>query len=135
MTDDKYLFQVGDEVEWCGVKGEITKNYGHTIKATFPHHYLEDSIPSHPGTDFYPDGKLFTWHTEPSLKLIKKARRVVKKTMWLPVFQAHRRQNDCEIPSVFIGTCAQRTQGNALLVRDVSRDTIGTVAIEVEVEE
>jgi len=71
------MFEVGDEVEAFGCLGLVADIQGSLVKATFcgNHHW------------FNIDGTAFHWANEPSLKLIKKAKKKVKKTIeaWIHV--------------------------------------------------
>ena len=71
---EKVEFSVGDEVEWCGVLGKVenitTGNFYKPVYVNFP---SEGTI------CFTLDGRYLSWHTETSLKLIKKAKKKVKK--------------------------------------------------------
>jgi len=63
------MFEVGDEVEAFGCLGLVVDIQGPLVKATFcKHNYW-----------FTFDGKSFDWAKEPSLKLIKKKKKKVKK--------------------------------------------------------
>lgn len=71
----KTTFQIGDIVEWCGVSGSVVDtDYSeeYPVRANFK----EDEIDSF----FTLDGRLWDWHTEPSLRLIEKKKE--KKRYW-----------------------------------------------------
>ena len=72
-------FKVGDVVDWCGCLGVVTSESKHCrsdgdyyrIRVCFDGNSISDNY-------FYKDGKLCYWHKEPSLKLIKRLKRVYK---------------------------------------------------------
>ncbi len=70
-------FEVGDVVEWCGVRG-IVSELDEGVKVIFP-----NKLPLY----FCSDGKYEHWHKEPSLKLIEKAKKKVNKsvTRWVNI--------------------------------------------------
>lgn len=76
--ENKTVFEVGDIVEWCGVKGTIKsidnlEDPTHLVIVKFTNGLFEW---------FTIEGKIRDWHLEPSLKLIEKAKRKVKKKFW-----------------------------------------------------
>lgn len=78
-------FKVGDIVEAFGVRGVVTKvlsNGGHPVLVDF------ERLPGEAEEEFTPDGRLFYWHKEPSLKLIERQKKKVKKTIetWLNIY-------------------------------------------------
>lgn len=82
--ENKTVFEVGDIVEWCGVKGVIKK-----IKKE----YIDDKYPLLVNFEqdehlFTENGHFYDWHLEPSLKLIEKASRKVKKKFWLFIHES-----------------------------------------------
>lgn len=69
-------FKVGDVVDWCGIIGEVIGNDTSNtyLNVRFRHecgHVLDEV--------FYIDGLYRTYHKEPSLKLIEKSKKKVKK--------------------------------------------------------
>ena len=69
------IFKVGDSVEAFGCEGIVSKNNScdlvdFPIEVTFKEH-------GHANT-FTRDGRCDVWHKEPSLKLIKKAKKKVE---------------------------------------------------------
>lgn len=69
-------FKVGDEVEWCGIKGKVVKDHKfkhpeaaslevefEAIVQIFTHGSLRRQTQT-----FLYDGRLHPWHREPSLK-------------------------------------------------------------------
>jgi len=78
--ENKTVFEVGDIVEWCGIKGKIVFIYSESTR--YPILVRFDNNEEKP---FTKDGKYYDWHLEPSLKLIEKAKRKVKKKFWIIV--------------------------------------------------
>ena len=72
-------FKVGDIVEWQGVRGTVNCNTHYGVKVLF----ADGNI-----ANFYADGRYFDWHKEPSLKLIERPKKMVKKTMtkWCNIY-------------------------------------------------
>lgn len=73
-------FEVGDQVEWCGVLGIVTGIDGRleqSIQVVF-----NESLFGEECRIFYPDGKYEKWHTEPSLRLISKAKKKRKVKLY-----------------------------------------------------
>ena len=66
------MFEVGDEVSAFGVRGIVEDIRGNEVIVA-----LENRLKF----TFYKDGTYFNWAKEPSLKLIKKAKKKVKKKM------------------------------------------------------
>lgn len=72
-------FKVGDVVEWCGCRGVVKDETDHRnsggnyciIVVSF-----DENKTSY--DSFYNDGKKYSWHKEPSLKLIKRVKRFYK---------------------------------------------------------
>jgi len=72
-------FKVGDVVEWCGCRGVVKDETDHRnsggnyciIVVSF-----DENKTSY--DSFYNDGKKYSWHKEPSLKLIKRLKRLYK---------------------------------------------------------
>lgn len=72
-------FKVGDVVDWCGCRGVVTSESKHwdsrgdyyRMKVCFDDNSASYDI-------FYKDGKKHDWHKEPSLKLIKRLKRLYK---------------------------------------------------------
>lgn len=73
-------FQVGDLVEAFGVEGEVVAidSSSWPIRVRFSNG--EDEL-------FSADGKLFDWHDEPSLVLIERKPKYVKKTLYAELFK------------------------------------------------
>lgn len=72
----KIKFEVGDKVEAFGVEGvirDISSSSGLIVV---------DFITGNSDT-FYKDGSFYSWHNEPSLKLIEKAKKKVTKEVVL----------------------------------------------------
>lgn len=70
-------FKVGDIVECCGVRGVVdfvhddnSKDY--PVDCSFQDGAYEDS--------FTPDGRVYTWHELPTLKLIERPKKSVEVT-------------------------------------------------------
>ena len=69
-------FKVGDIVEAFGVRGEVTC----TDRKTFVEVRLDHNVDCF---EFYKDGRYEHWHKTPSLKLIRRKKQRVKKTIWV----------------------------------------------------
>lgn len=84
MTDTK--FEVGDIVDWMGVEGVVKEILG------FPNdgHVYVDFYQADMKQGFHPDGKLYGFHKEPSLKLIKKAKKKITVECWVNVYSNKR---------------------------------------------
>jgi len=77
---------VGDVVEWCGVRGEVLQTDsafgpGALIPGA-PGDSLQVKFPDNRTAYFTEDGAYFHWHKEPSLKLIERPKKKVKKVMY-----------------------------------------------------
>lgn len=71
-------FEVGDTVEWCGKQGTVTSIDYNCVWVSF-----KDIDPGFLNYyNFQMDGKLYRWHTEPSLKLISKAKKKRKVKLY-----------------------------------------------------
>ena len=81
--ENKTVFEVGDIVEWCGIKGKIVFIYSESTR--YPILVRFDNNEEKP---FAKDGKYYDWHLEPSLKLIEKAKKKVKKRFWLFIHES-----------------------------------------------
>ena len=69
--EEEMIFEIGDEVEAFGVRGVVVE-IDMLVRVLFDERYCY----------FYKDGKVYSWTKEPSLKLIKKAKKKVKKYRW-----------------------------------------------------
>lgn len=76
---EEIKFEEGDEVEWGGVKGIVS---GVDLQSKSDFYLYVDFENKQVGT-FCKDGRYYDWLKEPSLKLIKKAKKSVKKWRWL----------------------------------------------------
>jgi hypothetical protein len=84
MTPEKpFEFQVGDRVSWCGVEGVVSQSYGNGVEVTFS----GNGCPV--VADFFKDGRYRIFHTEPSLKLLERPKKKVKKreTRWVNIYR------------------------------------------------
>lgn len=68
----KDVFQVGDIVEWCDVRGVVESTSGMLS-------YVQCKFGDTRKQTFTSDGKLCTWHIVPSLKLIERPKKKIKK--------------------------------------------------------
>lgn len=76
MSDEKnFKFQVGDIVTAFGLKGKVI-----SIKSSSLYNIIVD-FEEGPQEAFSTDGKEMLWHKEPSLKLIERPKKKVKKYM------------------------------------------------------
>lgn len=66
-------FRKDDIVEWCQVRGVVVLVDSDEVLVKF-----QDSQCN---TSFLPDGRYFKWHKEPSLKLIERPKRMVRKSV------------------------------------------------------
>lgn len=69
---DAPIFQVGDIVEWCDVRGVVENTSGMSS-------YVQCKFGDIRKQTFTSDGKLCTWHIVPSLKLIERPKKKVKR--------------------------------------------------------
>ena len=114
-------FEVGDEIEWCGVRGfvsSIDNNDDYSVEASFPLYTCS----------FTKDGRLHSWHAEPSLKLISKAKKKRKVKLY-----AHLRERP-------LGIGMERNSYRELIFTDKEISGVGIARLpeldkEVEVEE
>lgn len=80
-------FKVRDKVSWMGLIGEVisTTFYGrdssYPVRVRFDTHDVFDKM-------FTPDGHYYSCHTEPSLKLIERPKKKVKKTFYTGAYQS-----------------------------------------------
>jgi len=126
MTDKKFEFEVGDEVEWCGTRGVVLErddSKTFALIVTFCHRTY--------CTPFTIDGRLCEWHTKPSLILINRPKKKVKKTVWVNVYKTDARPDgqgfwcnpfDSEED-------AKRSANNVAV-----EQCVGTYPLEIEVE-
>lgn len=75
--NEETKFSVGDKVSWCGVEGVVVEynfvpHCKYAVRAEF-----KDIM-----AWFTEDGKAHYWHTEPSLKLISKAKKKRKVKLY-----------------------------------------------------
>lgn len=77
-------FKVGDIVEAFGLRGEVTRS-GDL--------YIYVSFPEGRGAQFLLDGREENWHTEPSLKLISRPSKKVKKVFYQAVVSSGIQRN------------------------------------------
>lgn len=70
------VFQVGDEVMWCGIRGKVTG-----IHMQYPHPVFVEFITGDK-TSFLKDGRLLDWHVEPSLKLGSRSKNISDETYY-----------------------------------------------------
>ena len=76
--NEETKFEVGDSVEWCGAIGNViephfTSGSPYTVFVVFNNEHYQR---------FTEDGKSNHWHTEPSLKLISKAKKKRKVKLY-----------------------------------------------------
>ncbi len=83
-------FKVGDKVEWMGVIGTvvITPGYNRNSNVIYP---LEVDFNVNGVRLFTRDGKLESFHKEPSLKLVERPKKKVKKTIerWANIYSSY----------------------------------------------
>lgn len=77
--ENKTVFEVGDIVEAFGLKGIVVKIRDCQY---FP---IQVKFCNDNSATFCSSGKLQSWHLEPSLKLIEKAKKKVKKKFWFVI--------------------------------------------------
>lgn len=73
VSREEIKFQVGDKVSAFGVEGVVTRI---TDVVLFP---IKVDFPDNINTSFTIDGRYLGWHKEPSLKLIERPKKKVKK--------------------------------------------------------
>lgn len=71
------MFNVGDDVEAFGNRGTVLELFEDTVKVGFVN---EEKV-----MWFFSDGRHSNWHKQPTLKLIKPAKRRTKKTLYIAV--------------------------------------------------
>lgn len=69
-------FQVGDKVRAFGIDGFVVRDYDNGTRSP-----IEVLFDTGDKVWFTKDGKLYTWHKEPSLVLVKRPKKV-KRTYW-----------------------------------------------------
>lgn len=74
--NEETKFEVGDQVEWCGVRGVVVQICNNELEVSVC--FDNNEVP----INFYSDGKYWAWHTEPSLKLISKAKKKRKVKLY-----------------------------------------------------
>ncbi len=74
-------FEINDIVSWCGVEGEVLK-IEDVFKELFIHVIFNHGESSKSLRLFRPDGRIEPWHKEPSLKLVRRAKKKVKMLGW-----------------------------------------------------
>lgn len=65
------IFQVGDSVTWAGANGKVIDPKDCALEGHIL--VLFEGDDDREGEWFYADGKLYDWHTEPSLKFVRRA--------------------------------------------------------------
>ncbi len=83
MSDTK--FEAGDTVSWMGVEGVVicSKHSGdYPIEC-----YFKYGIGLEYTNFFTSKGRFFYWHTEPSLKLVRKAKKKITVECWVNVYK------------------------------------------------
>jgi len=94
--ENKTVFELNDRVTAFGIEGvvisvDFAKDY--PIKVDF----YNGKYPT-----FTKDGKLYNWHLEPSLKLIEKAKKKVKKKFWLSIHNVEIEELRIESQTLYI---------------------------------
>jgi hypothetical protein len=80
-------FKVGDIVDWLGIRGVVTcisegiDDLDEYMYVKFDGDTMDDL-----GTEFFPDGKYMKAHKEPSLKLIERPKRKIKKRFYMMAY-------------------------------------------------
>lgn len=128
MGETKMNFEVGDEVEWCGVRG-VVKSLG---DAHFSNPILVDFYPNDKAR-FTDDGKLESWHKEPSLKLIKKKEKLVKRTKYLAIFEDPKGHSKALHMSNSLWDSYALARGEVCVYAPL--DNVGAMQVEVEMVE
>lgn len=72
-NEKKFEFKVGDVVEWGGVRGKVYAGLSSLV------HPVMCEFENETVASFTYDGKYMDWHKEPSLKLIERPKKKVKK--------------------------------------------------------
>lgn len=111
-------FRVGDTVSWAGVEGVVVRLTDKYAIANFP---ANDDLDVY----FWLDGKQEAYHTEPSLKLIRREKRRVKKVMYKAVYAVN--GNAYHEASLLCNTRERAIEG--------VHDLLGVVSVEVEFDE
>lgn len=77
--ENKIVFDLNDRVSAFGVEGVVV-SVEYDYQGIYP---IRVRFINGQYKDFTIDGKYESWHLEPSLKLIEKAKRKVKKKFWV----------------------------------------------------
>jgi hypothetical protein len=116
-------FQVGDKVRAFGCEGRVIMDY---MPAPFP---LLVTLGSRSVDDiecrFMADGRSEEWHKEPSLVLVERPKKTVKKKMYRAVFWNPGSDCFCMADPLYV------TREEAFVCSDIA----GTVEVEVEMLE
>lgn len=115
-------FQVGDVVEFNGVRGVVLSMEARRYPV---HVSFEDSITCY----FTLDGKFFDWHVTPSLKLIERPRRIVKKKVWITVYYSTHSDTKCSIGGTYSSKAsADLGSGPGAIVQEVELEVYADAA-------
>lgn len=76
-------FRLGDEVDWMGARGVVDGVQQDIMNVRF-----KDSTGEHRSQCFFIDGKMYSWHTEPYLKLINRPKKMEKRSAggWINIY-------------------------------------------------
>jgi len=82
---NNFRFRTGDRVRWGGIEGVVVKvtcafSQDDTLEVVF------DADPTAKNQWFLSDGRIYDYHTEPSLVLIERPKKKVKKHGWVNIF-------------------------------------------------
>jgi hypothetical protein len=75
MTEQKFF--KGDLVKWGGVIGKVTESYDHGLFPVFVSFGRCEQR-----NQFTEDGRVWDWHKEPSLILVERPKKKIKKTFY-----------------------------------------------------
>lgn len=115
-------FKVGDTVEAWGIRGKIT-NILPGILSSYPILVKLDSV-SHL-EEFTRDGKHYNWHQVPTLKLIERPKKKVKKIYWMGATK-------CDGKDFLITSCLYPSE---MVLKDSTTGFKFKIKVELEMDE
>ncbi len=120
-THSENKFQVGDIVEYVGIRGKVL-----TVEGTLQYP-LGVTFTNNKEVSFTRDGKERDWHSYPLLSFISRPKKKIKKTVWVGVGQDH----SCDGVIKYSTSSAYAEKG---LITGSAWD-FGVHPIEIEVDE
>jgi hypothetical protein len=127
-------FRVGDIVDWLGIRGVVTyiSKDGNDLDEYMYVKLEGDTMDDYDlGTEFFPDGRYMKAHKEPSLKLIERPKRKVKKRFYM---MAYKCEGCWHQASVLVDESFKDCMGIEHLTRFQRKILENSPYIEVEVD-